>query len=77
MTPPNPHLAVPTLRAADEAGNTLEVDVNVDVNQLLLIESGGGDSLLAVPLPNVPLSDLQLMHVALSKGGPDGSVVKE
>ena len=38
----------------------------MDVNQQLMIESAGGDSLPYVPLPDVPLSEVR----------PDGSVAK-
>jgi hypothetical protein len=74
---------VPTLREAEAAGNTSDVDVN----QQLLIESAGGDSLsdvplLVVPLPDVPLSDVPLPvvplpDVPLPEVPPDGSVGKE
>jgi hypothetical protein len=50
-----PRQAVPTLREAEAAGNTSDVDVD----QQLLIESAGGDSLPNVPLPDVPLPDAQ------------------
>ena len=45
---------MPTLREADAAGNTS--DVNVD--QQLLIESADGDSLSDVPLPDDPLPEV-------------------
>jgi len=44
---------VPTLREAEAAGNTADVDVN----QQLLIGSAGGDSFSDVPLPEVPLRE--------------------
>jgi hypothetical protein len=47
VTPQIPRPAAPTLREAEAAGNTL--DVNVE--QQLLGESAGGDSLPDVPLP--------------------------
>jgi hypothetical protein len=50
---------VPTLREAEAAGNTS--DVNVD--QQLLIESAGGASLPDVPLPAVSLPDVPLPDV--------------
>jgi len=53
-TPQKPRPAVPTLREADAAGNTS--DVNVD--QQLLIESADGDSLSDVPLPDDPLPEV-------------------
>jgi len=58
-----PRPAVPTLRKAEGAGNTLDVDVNV--HHQLLIESAGGDSLPNVPLPNVTLPDVTLPDVPL------------
>jgi len=68
VTPQKPRLAVPTQREAKAAGNTSDVDVD----QQLLIESAGGDSLPDVPLPNVPLPD-----VPLPEACPDGSVGEE
>jgi hypothetical protein len=53
VTPRKPRPAVPTLRQADPAGNTSYVDVD----QQLLIESAGGDSLPDLPLPDVPLPE--------------------
>jgi len=47
---------VPTLQEAEAAGNTL----NVDINQQLLGESAGGDSLRDFTLPDVPLHDVPL-----------------
>jgi hypothetical protein len=60
---------VPTLREAEEAGNTsdVDVDVDVDVDHQLQIESAGGNSLPNVPLPNVPLPEAR----------PDSSVGEE
>ena len=66
--PQRPCLAVPSLRQAEAAGNTSDVDVD----QQLLGKSAGGDSLLNVPLPDVPLPD-----VHLPEARPDGSVGKE
>jgi len=51
VTPQKPRPVVPTLREAEAAGNTSDVDVN----QQLLIESAGGDSLPDIPLPDIPL----------------------
>jgi len=45
------HPAAPTLQDADKSGNSLDVDVD----QQLLGESAGGDSLPDVPLPQVRL----------------------
>ena len=63
--PQEPRPAVPTLREAEAAGNTSDVDVD----QQLLTESAAGDSHPDVPLPDVPLS-----NVPLSQACPDGSV---
>jgi hypothetical protein len=63
VTPQKPRPAAPTLREAEAAGNTSDVDVD----QQLLIESAGGDSLPDVPLPDVPLPEAR----------PDGSVGEE
>jgi len=83
VTPQKPRPAVPTLREAEAAGNTSDVDVN----QQLLIESAGGDSLSDVPLPDVPLPDVPLPDVPLPdvplpdvlllEVRPDGSVGEE
>ena len=53
VRPQTPRPAVPTAREAMAAGNTSDgvKDVHVDVDQQLLIESAGGDSLPDVPLP--------------------------
>jgi hypothetical protein len=63
VTPRQPRPAVPTQREAEAAGNTSDVDVD----QQLLIDSAGGESLPDVPLPDVPLPD----------ACPDGSVGEE
>ena len=63
VTPRKPRPAVPTQRVAEAAGNTSDVDVD----QQLLIESAGGDSLPDVPLPDV----------SLPEACPDGSVGEE
>ena len=77
-----------TLQEAEAAGNTLDVDVE----ELLLGESAGGNSLsngplVAVPFPDFPLSDIplrdvplshvRLPNVPLSGVCPDGSVGEE
>jgi hypothetical protein len=58
--------AAPTLRQTEAAGNISDVDVE----QQLLSESAGSNSLLNVhlpdvPLPDVPLPDVPLPHVPL------------
>jgi hypothetical protein len=60
LTKEKPRPAVPTQREAEAAGNTSDVDVD----QQLLIESAGGNSLPDISLPNVPLLEAR----------PDGSV---
>ena len=61
MTPQKPRPVVPTLREDEAAGNTFDVDVD----QQLLIELAGGDSLPDVRLPDVPLPDVSLPDVSL------------
>ena len=71
------------MREAEAAGNTSDLDVN----QQLLIESAGGNSLSNVPLPDVPLPDgplpdvplpdVPLPDVPLPETRPDGSVREE
>jgi hypothetical protein len=61
VTPQKPRPAAPTLREAEAAGNTSDVDVE----QQLLGYSAGGDSLSDVPLPGVPLPDVPLPDVPL------------
>jgi len=61
VIPQKPRPAAPTLREAEAAGNTLDVDVE----QQLLDESEGGDSLPDVPLPDVPLPDVSVPDVPL------------
>ena len=73
MTLQKPRPVVSTLREAEAAGNTPDVDVN----QQLLIELVGGDSLSHVPLPNVPPPDVPFPDVLLPEAHPDGSVGDE
>jgi len=88
VTPQKPRPAAPTLREAEAAGNTSDVDVE----QQLLGESAGGDGhpdgplpdvllpdvpLPDVPLPDVPLPDVPLPDVPLPEARPDGSVGEE
>jgi hypothetical protein len=61
---------VPTLREAEAAGNTS--DVNVD--QQLRIELAGGDSVSDVPLPDVTHPNVHLHDVPLPAADPDGAV---
>jgi len=61
VTPQNPRPAAPTLREAEAAGNTSDVDVE----QQLPGESAGGDGLPDGPLPDVPLPDGSLPDVPL------------
>jgi hypothetical protein len=88
VTPQKPRPAAPTLRVAEVAGNTSDVDVE----QQRLGESAGGDGLPDVPLPdiphpdvplpdvslpNVPLPNVPLLDVPLPEPRPDGSVGEE
>jgi len=78
VTPQKPRPAAPTLREAEAAGNTSDVDVE----QQLPSESAGGDSLPDVPLPDVPLPnvslhDVPLPEVPLPEARTDGSVGEE
>ena len=73
LTSQKPQPVVPKLQEAEAARNTSDVDVN----QQLLIESAGGDSLSDVPLADVPLPDVAFPDVALPEVRPDGSVGKE
>jgi len=83
MTLQKPRPAAPTLRAAEAAGITS--DANVD--QQLLGELAGGNSLPGfplsdVPLPDVPLPDVPLPYVPLPdvplpEARPDASVGEE
>jgi len=83
LTPQKPRPVAPTLQEAEAAGNTS--DVNVE--QQLLGESAGGDSLPDgplpdvplpdVPLPDVPLPDVPLLDGPLHEACPDGPVGEE
>jgi len=73
LTPQKPRLAVPTLREAETSRNTLDVDMD----QQLISESAGGDSLPDVPLPDVPLPDVPLPDAPAHKVRQNGSVGKE
>jgi len=73
VTPQKPRPAAPTLQEAEAAGNTSDVDVD----QQLLGESAGGNSLPDVPLPNIPLHDILLPDVPLPEAHPDVSVGDE
>jgi hypothetical protein len=54
VNPQKPRHAVPTLRDAEDAGNTSDLDV--DKQQLS--ELVGGESLFHIPLIDVPLPDV-------------------
>jgi hypothetical protein len=62
--------AVPTLREAEAAENTLDVDVD----HQLVIASAGGVSLSDGPLPDVYLPDFCVPDVPLLEVHPNGSV---
>jgi len=64
---------VPTLREAETAGNTYDVDVD----QQWLIIWARGNSLPDDPLPGVPLHNIPLPNGPLLQGLPDGSVGEE
>jgi len=70
VTLQRPCPALPSLREAEAAGNTSDVDVD----QQLLIESAGGDSLPDVPLPDVPPSDDPLPDVVFPVARLDGII---
>jgi hypothetical protein len=61
VTPQKPRPVAPTLREAKAVGNTPDVDVE----QQLLSETPGGDSLPDGPLPDIPLPDVRLPDVPL------------
>jgi len=65
--------AAPTLRDAEAAGNTSDVDVE----QQLLSQLAGGDSHPDVPLPDALLHNVLLPDVPLLLSSQDGSVGKE
>jgi len=71
--PQKPRPAAPTLREAEAAGNISDVDVE----QQLLSESAGGDSLPDVRLPDVSLPDVRLPDVPLPEARPYGSLGEE
>jgi hypothetical protein len=73
VTPQKPRQAAPTLREAERAGNTLDVDAE----QQLLGELVGGDTSPDVPLPDVPLRDVRLPDVPIPEACLDGSVGEE
>jgi hypothetical protein len=88
VTPHKHRPAAPTLRQAEAARNTSDVDVE----QQLIGESAGGDGLPDGPLqdvplpdvplpdvhlPDVPLPDVPLPDVPLPEARPDGSVGEE
>jgi len=73
VTPQKPRPAAPTLREAEAAGNTSDVDVDQQQHG----ELAGGDSLPNVPLPDVPLPDVPLPNDHLLEAHPDGSVGEE
>jgi hypothetical protein len=78
IMPQKPRPVVPTLRDAEVAVNTLDVDVD----QKLRIEWAGGTSIPDVPLPGLPLPDVPLPNVPLPnvplpEAHPDGSFGEE
>jgi len=78
LTPQKPRPAAPALQDAEADGNSSDVDVE----QQLLSESAGGDSLPDVPhpdiaLPDIPLPDVPLPNVLLPEARQDVSVGEE
>jgi hypothetical protein len=83
VTPQKHRPVAPTLLEAEASGDTSDVDVD----QQLLGESAGCDSLPDVPLPDVPLPDVPLPDVlppdvplpdvAVAESRRDGSVSEE
>jgi len=73
VTLQKPQAAVPTLREAEAAGNTSDMDVD----QQLLGQSPGGDSLPDALLPDIPLPDIPLPDVPLPGARLDGSLGEE
>ena len=64
---------MPTLREAEAAGNTSDMDVD----KQLLGQSPGGDSLPDALLPDIPLPDIPLPDVPLPGARLDGSLGEE
>jgi len=73
VTPQKPPPAVPSPRGAEAARITSEVDVD----QQLLGDVAGGESLPDIPLPDVPLSDVPLPYAPLPEARLDGPVGEE
>jgi hypothetical protein len=78
MTPQIPRPVAQTLREAEAAGNTSDVDVE----QQLLSNSAAGDVLPDCPLPNVRLPDVPLPNIPLPalsvpEARPNGTVGEE
>jgi hypothetical protein len=83
VTPQKLRPAVPTLREAETAGNTSDVDVD----QQMWIELAGDNGLPDVllpndplpddPLPDVPLPNVPLPNLPLSEALPDASIGAE
>jgi hypothetical protein len=69
LTPQKPRPALPTLREAEAAGNIS----NVNLEQQLLVESAGGDSLPDLHLTVDSLQDVPVPDVPLPEVRPDGS----
>jgi len=68
VMPQKPCPAMPTLREAEAARNTSDVDVD----QQLLGKSAGAESLPDVPLPDIPLPDVLLPNLPLPEARLDG-----
>jgi hypothetical protein len=75
VTPQKPHLAVPTLQENKTAGNTSDVDMDVDLQ--LLSKLPGDDILHEVPSPDFPFPHVPLLDSPPPAACPVGSVGKE
>jgi len=73
VTPQKPRPVMPTLREAEAARNT----TNLDVDHPLPIQSAAGANLPDVAPPDVALPDVLLPDVPLPEVRPDGSVGEE
>jgi hypothetical protein len=83
VTPQKPRRVVPTLREAEAARNTSDVDVEHQLPHQLAGGDGLPDGLRPhvpfpdVSLPYVPIADGPLIDVPVPEARPDGSVGEE
>ena len=66
VTPQKPHPAMTTRRDANAAGNTSDIDMELEI----LCESAGGNNFNNSPLTDVSLPDVPLPNVALPNVAP-------